>query len=102
MKFESYYSAASCLANEFAATLRWATKLRPIISTSSMHRNGAFPPEKGAESPIHRALLRSTGTSCPCGRRLRSNALLPDYFLKVHNPASTLHLHEEFMTQPIK
>jgi len=24
----------------------------------------------GAESPIHRALLCSTGTSCPCGRRL--------------------------------
>jgi len=31
---------------------------------------GDFPARKGVESPIHRALLRSTGTSCPCGRRL--------------------------------
>ncbi len=42
-----------------------------------------FPARNGAESPIHRALLRSTGTSCPCGRRLRSNVLLPDCLLKL-------------------
>jgi len=29
-----------------------------------------FLARKEGLSPIHRALLRSTGTSCPCGRRL--------------------------------
>jgi len=29
-----------------------------------------FSARNRAGSPIHRALLRSTGTSCPCGRRL--------------------------------
>jgi len=29
-----------------------------------------FSARNRAGSPIHRALLCSTGTSCPCGRRL--------------------------------
>ncbi len=44
-----------------------------------------FSVRNGAESPIHRALLCSTGTSCPCGRRLRSNTLLPNCFSRFIN-----------------
>jgi len=59
--------------------------LRPIFASERLCRRPPRSYLKGiGPSPIHRALLRSTGTSCPCGRRPRYTVHYPDYSLKVH------------------